>query len=1549
MSERRHPRAEEPTQPIDLEALQVAAGGSSVPLDRTSEQPSLPDEAASSEVRSHAITGLDPSHPGSPADEALLETTRERLPSAPNTVRRAELAHAMAAKMAPPGLPSDRRAATVDDESAPSLDDDDLLEHEPAPAIEEPETQTRLPRPFVQTPVSPAALGDVEITAVTAGGELPLGAPPDDARRLEDAATKTSLPDAEIEELAAHDLESVEDVDELAKTHAGDDDDHDSSPAASGALPRFSLADDAAGEAAAADPTDMFHRSDIGVAPITGSGEVMTVSEADIEEATAEPEPPPASRVVPGPPPSIAPRGAGHGTYQPPAPVKPLTPAHVADADDDEAQLRAERNFGALVDLYRLRLESAETPAARATLLHKIASVHEWELGDLDRAFDLLASAFDLRPFDEELAQSIDRVGRKLGRIGEIAERARKSLHTADGETRVALLGHLVYWYERVLSRGAEVGPWAAELERLDKAHPVAMKRAAHQAALNGDVKAQREYLLRALDRSFRRDEKVALHLQLASSYAGTPEAARHYEAAIAIDPSSIVALQGIERMGREQNKHAQVEWALERQVAVVETESERVTALLNLGELAETKFLRREKAAEIFERVLRIEPSNPTAMKALERCYHALRDWPNLARVLRARAENTYDKKAQVELLEMAAEVYESKLGDAAAAIEVHRDLLHADPNHRRALADLARLYERVGDWANVATYKARVAELAPTKRQASQLLVQLGDFLSAPERDPIAARIQYERAVTIDPTNAAAWEALQKMAAAAGDERRVLECLEARANAVDGPRQRAALWVEIARFHATRGDERAARDAYEQAIASDRTNEPAAIFLLDAWTREEEWADAAPLCELLVNAAVRDKDEEALFTRLRLQTRIAAALGDADKAMNAALAAIDARPDDADAQADLVAVCSQCREAPEIVARAKDHLARLAASGALVATDMLVKLAQLQRDAGDVDEAMITLERARAGDPESVDVAKELAETYLAQGDFPRACKLKVDLARNATSADARFGLLCEAGQIWAQRAQELEKAAAVYEEARRVKPLDHALLHTLMALYGELGRWDALSEVLEAIAQIQESPERKAKSLYAMAQVVRDKLGDPVRAADLFDEVLDIDKKRLEVFEELVRALTEAKDWHRLELSYRKMLARIQDDDEPNLKFALFHQLGLIYRDRLEDAALAFEALDAAARIRPDDAEVRKIVTELLVVTDNLDNAVARIRQLIDRDPHDAELYAELYELFLRQHYFDKAWCAVNILAGLRPPTPEQKRFHEDYAPMPLSEVPGQIVEQAWRSHLLHPDLDPSLTSLFALMTPAVARMRHANLTPQQQVQAVGRPFTPAHSRLHDAIRATFGNAAEILGIAAPELLLGDPNAPVPFAPALAPFGSILVNPTAVEARADSLVYVVGKRLAEQRPELCARAFFPSVPDLTTLLAAAVRVSRHEGAKDTNAAALDMKLSAVMLPHERDGIRSIVMQTMMEGGVVDVKRWSQAADLSSMRAGLLLCGDVEQARRSILAEPQTPADLTPREKIGELYKFATSDLYSDLRGAIGIAVNE
>jgi tetratricopeptide (TPR) repeat protein len=551
---------------------------------------------------------------------------------------------------------------------------------------------------------------------------------------------------------------------------------------------------------------------------------------------------------------------------------------------------------------------------------------------------------------------------------------------------------------------------------------------------------------------------------------------------------------------------------------------------------------------------------------------------------------------------------------------------------------------------------------------------------------------------------------------------------------------------------------------------------------------------------------------------------------------------------------------------------------------------------------------------------------------------------------LARDATSDDERFTLLCEAGEIWARRAEELDKAALVFEEARSIRPLDHWLLHTLMWLYGERHRWAELAHVLGDIAQIQESPARKAKSVFALAQVVLEKVNDPRRAVEHFDEVLDLDTSRLDAFEQIVRILTERKDWPSLERAYRKMIARLRataNAQHAALEFALFHQLGLIYRDRLEDAASAVDALTFAAKLRPDDVEVRKMVTELLVVTDNLDNAITRTREHVNNTPFDPEVYAELYDLFLRQRAFDEAWCVADVLVQMRPLTAEQLRFHDEYGPgytgASRPRASGVLSASAWSQHVLHADLDRTLTTLLASLTPAVARLRQNQVHPDTI-----KRFSALDSALFETIRTTFQDAASVLQMSAPELLVGDARASVPFVAAFVPFGALYVNAKAIDARADTLPYIVGKRMAERSPELAARTFFPVVSDLATLLGIAIRIGRQQSQAEIGATTFETALSSILTQGERETVRAIVRKATLEAGMADVKRWADAADLSSTRVGLLLCGSVGIARKAILAEPLLPSDLAPREKTSALYKFAISDHYFALRRAIGVAVD-
>ncbi|MEO6420462.1 MAG: hypothetical protein ABIP39_13685, partial [Polyangiaceae bacterium] len=659
--------------------------------------------------------------------------------------------------------------------------------------------------------------------------------------------------------------------------------------------------------------------------------------------------------------------------------------------------------------------------------------------------------------------------------------------------------------------------------------------------------------------------------------------------------------------------------------------------------------------------------------------------------------------------------------------------------------------------------------------------------------------------------------------------------------ASYTESGRLKAVLFVDLAMLLLDElGDKRGAYEAYEQAMLADPGNEVAAGALLEVYVRAERWREASSACELLVHAATRDLEIERACELLALAGKIAMAESDAPRALLAAVAAFDLTPHTTSAREGLIGAAHRLLATPKALARATPGLRSLLREPTALGAPSLVMLGEIAGALGHEAGSIDLFRKALVFDAYNPRAHARLAEAFVAKGMFELAANHKEKQALGSRDDAQQFALLVEAGDIWSQRAHDLEPAARVYEEALRIRPGDQRVLHTLLALYEKLESWGELAPTLRAIADLEGVPEKKAKAVYAMAQLVRDKLGDLAWAAQLFEEVLELDASRLDAFERVVRIHTERRDWPGLEKAYRAMLKRLtaerggrSEDADVELKHAICHQLGLVYRDRLGDAPKALASFRAAQSFKPDDEEVRKSITELLVLTGDLPAAVDLTRASVGRDPHDLEPYRELYALFLRQEQFDRAWCAVDLLAHLDEAhlTDEQARFYQSYPATRLEEVPGTLSPAAWDTHILHPELDPVLTSIFRIAAPIAARAKLAGLSPKAHAKWLGPQVGDDQSdRAYHVLRA-FLDGAEILGLGAPALYArGGVNAPlnVPVAMALAAYPALFVSMDLITGLSPhETAFLVGRHIAELQPELAARALFPTISELKELL--------------------------------------------------------------------------------------------------------------------------
>src|SRR6202044_3796430 len=146
---------------------------------------------------------------------------------------------------------------------------------------------------------------------------------------------------------------------------------------------------------------------------------------------------------------------------------------------------------------------------------------------------------------------------------------------------------------------------------------------------------------------------------------------------------------------------------------------------------------------------------------------------------------------------------------------------------------------------------------------------------------------------------------------------------------------------------------------------------------------------------------------------------------------------------------------------------------------------------------------------------------------------------------------------------------------------------------------------------------------------------------------------------------------------------------------------------------------------------------------------------------------------------------------------------------------------------------------------------------------------------------------------------------------------------------------------LLFLVGKHLAMYRGEHYIKTMFSTVSELTVLLFAGIKMVAPDAPCppdiEKTVISTAQGLRTFIQPMQVEGLRMVVKKFLAEGAKANIKRWSQTVELTAGRAGLLLCGDMEIAKKIIAAEPMLPGEnLTAQDKLKELLSFSVSPQY-------------
>jgi len=1047
-------------------------------------------------------------------------------------------------------------------------------------------------------------------------------------------------------------------------------------------------------------------------------------------------------------------------------------------------------------------------------------------------------------------------------------------------------------------------------------------------------------------------DEQLAAKLALAEVYEDrtmeSDKAVAMYQEVRQTEEFNIDALKGLERLYARTERWQELLHILEVQFEVVTTEKERISILTRVAAMQEEEFVKYEKAAERLEQVLEIDPMHVDALSGLARLYRNLQKWDELLETYERHVNATPDRAEKIRNFKAMGETYYRDLDDADRAVDSYLNVLAIDEDDIEAVDALTRIYDKRGDHASALDMMEQLARLIQEPQQQVDLLYRMGRIYDQELADRHSALEKYQTAIDLEPAHLPSLEAMRLIHVDEGDWLAAARLLEQEASYQQNPRIVAERLVELGRINDERLDEREkAIQVFEAAFKQDQDNEDAALPLVDEYTKTERWAEAFPLLEMLVKRSGKREPDE--------QHRLAFMLGETSMKLENTEEAIKAFEKayqiDTTHLPTLMGLAGAYYAAQQWQQAFKYYQMLLVhhrdSLGLDEIVDIFFRLGVIKREQGERRKALNMFDKALEEDPHHRPTLEAVVGLYENQGEWQQVIHFKKQILEVVDDVDERFQLLDEVGTLWKEKVNNAMKAIESWGEASDMKPDDHRMLHKLLIAYQETRQWERAIEIIEQIAALDDRQKAKSKYAYTVAVIMRDELKDADAALAKFNESLDLDADQLKAFEAVNKILNAKKDWKALERAYRKMIHRIiQDEGRTDLKYNLFYTLGIIYRDRQRNYEAAAEAFKTAASLKPDDPTNHQILAELYThIPDRVHDAIEEHQWLLKRDPYRVDSYRALYRLYFDAREYDKAWCLASTLTFLQKADQEQQQFFTQYRQQGPIRPRGRVERNMWFNELFHPDEDRYISKLMELMAPAVLAVKTSSDKALNLSKL--KPVDPATSTVTFA--RTFGFVQQVLNV---------PTQPRLFLQQQTPGGLTHIpgsNPPAVLAGStllsgyspQDLMFVIGRFLSYYLSEHFVRTLFNSHTELRFLLMAALRLSGMGAANpqvDQWAAALQPHIQQV----QRDAIRQVARKFMDAGGAADIKQWMQMVELTAIRAGFLVCNDLDVARKMItMLPPDSAIDMPPKDKLKELVLFSVSEQYFRLREALGIQI--
>ncbi|MDX9721049.1 MAG: tetratricopeptide repeat protein [Myxococcota bacterium] len=526
-----------------------------------------------------------------------------------------------------------------------------------------------------------------------------------------------------------------------------------------------------------------------------------------------------------------------------------------------------------LRDLLRSRLEVIEDVSEKTAMLARIATLSRDELAQPERAFEALAEALELEPFNENTIAELEGLCEQLGNDAQLAASLDKASAALDDEFLARNL-HLkvgALYLERLGEHAAAERKYRQVLES-DESNNEALERleaiyvATSQAASLLEIFDLRIHFC---DDPFSRKAWLYRAAEIAlNTVRDDTRGIAYLESVLELDAAENDALLALTELYQSKEKWPELVRVLEQRANASMDAAELFQLRLRIGEVARHKLGDRERALEAYRNALDFEPSNRKLLDTLEEILVEAEQWSDVRDILMRQLSLAEEPDDRILMHMKLAAIAADKFQESERAIENLRQILELDPSHEEALGELESLYAAEGRYADLLAVLEQQKELASSAEEQISLNIRIAQVAGTHLNNRAMAIASLQEVLRIQPSNVKAIAVLASLFEQQADYGAALDLLNDQYEYTTEKRERAAVLVHIAQILQGPGkDPTQAEHAYVRALHDDATNLDAIDALLGLYQAAGEHAKRLRILELKVATVASIEEKKSIL----------------------------------------------------------------------------------------------------------------------------------------------------------------------------------------------------------------------------------------------------------------------------------------------------------------------------------------------------------------------------------------------------------------------------------------------------------------------------------------------------------------------------------------------------------------------------------------------------------------------------------------------------------------------------------------------------------